>query len=812
MKGNQLYSILSRIANIKPGEERIGILLFFYFFFITAPLSIIKPLRNAKLLTELGAEALPVAYLVTAVMIGFVVAFHSRIQVRISHRRLITGSLLLFILSGLVFLVPYPEGWKWISILFWVWANIFVVVLVTQFWIIVNDAFNPREARRLIGVFVSGGILGGIFGGALTGFLGKTLPFASLLTIALAILFINVFITKLIFSWMNRSRQEEKKNVEKIKKEKSKLGFNECFKTVRSNRYLIILASIVAVTAIVSILIDFQFMSVVKARSPQDVGLTSFFGWFNFGIMLIALFMQLLMTSNFIKRFGIRASLLLYPIVLVICSVIIVFSPMLLFAILLKGSDKSLSFTINQSVRELLYIPVSVEQKYRAKIFIDMFVNRFAKAIGSIILLFMGVLHLQRLEYISAVTVLFILGWVTLNLFASKEYTDVVRSRLDMSWQRADQIIASKLDLESIRLVFDALESKEQSPILYSMHVYDLMAQDKLTPEIRKLLFSSQEESHVSSLETFFNDATYIPVEKDLQDDEVLGKEISEITSLDVYQNVMKEYFDRALSDPEKTPEITRMEIAKGMGLMSEDSPLVDRLEQLLKDSSKEVVRYAIESAAKLKKREFVPLIVEKLRSPQSRYDSRTALLEFGEKIVSLLSGYLEDPDEDIHLKKEVVFVLSRISGQEAVGVLLSVLSREKGSLKNDLIDALDQIRSGNRSVVFNKNKIKDLISRDIQEYYRTLIKSPSAAKAKEGDLIMNTFKLMGLVFSHRDILNAYQNIKDGSEDSRAYAAELLDNVLSGEFKEVMMPLIEDIPQDQQIKRARAILKTLPKL
>ena len=85
MAKDLIFRILSRIVKIKPGELKISLLLFSYLFLVTAPYNIIKSIRNASLLDKLGSKYLPFAYLLTAVVIGFVVAFHSKIQVRISR-------------------------------------------------------------------------------------------------------------------------------------------------------------------------------------------------------------------------------------------------------------------------------------------------------------------------------------------------------------------------------------------------------------------------------------------------------------------------------------------------------------------------------------------------------------------------------------------------------------------------------------------------------------------------------------------------------------------------------------------------------
>jgi hypothetical protein len=93
---------LRRFINIKPGEGKLALLLFFYFFLISAPCIIIKALRTADFLVKMGIEDLPVAYLFAAVATGLVVLFHSKTQFRMSVRALIIASLVFFAVSGLL--------------------------------------------------------------------------------------------------------------------------------------------------------------------------------------------------------------------------------------------------------------------------------------------------------------------------------------------------------------------------------------------------------------------------------------------------------------------------------------------------------------------------------------------------------------------------------------------------------------------------------------------------------------------------------------------------------------------------------------
>lgn len=76
-------------------------------------------------------------------------------------------------------------------------------------------------------------------------------------------------------------------------------------------------------------------------------------------------------------------------------------------------------------------------------------------------------------------------------------------------------------------------------------------------------------------------------------------------------------------------------------------------------------------------------------------------------------------------------------------------------------------------------------------------------------DPLWNIFKLLGLIYSHNDIIKAYQNLKTGTKDSVAYALELLDNVLEKEIRDIIFPLVEDLSPEEKIKRCRHLLANL---
>ena len=122
--GRPLHRVLSRIVEIKPGEEKLVLLLFACFFLITCPHTIIKALRYADLLWKMGPGGLPIAYLAAAVVTGFVVVFHTRVHSKVSGQIMIITSIGFFTVTGiflhLVLQTDYGKASAFLSYFYWV--------------------------------------------------------------------------------------------------------------------------------------------------------------------------------------------------------------------------------------------------------------------------------------------------------------------------------------------------------------------------------------------------------------------------------------------------------------------------------------------------------------------------------------------------------------------------------------------------------------------------------------------------------------------------------------------------------------------
>ena len=264
-----------------------------------------------------------------------------------------------------------------------------------------------------------------------------------------------------------------------------------------------------------------------------------------------------------------------------------------------------------------------------------------------------------------------------------------------------------------------------------------------------------------------------------------LDKEIREILALGDYQTLMSGYADRVLGDGEGADETAKMELAKSIGFMEPSSPLVERLGALLRDPSPRVFHHAAESAGALRLKAFVPLLIGGLCDPRTAGDAEGALGRFGTVIEGTLADVLLDPAEPPAARSAAARLIGRAGNPNAVKVLFAALDAHGEAVEDDVLDALDDLRSRPGSPALPEAAVLGRIDRWLDR---------SAEGASASDL-MPAFKLLGLAYDHEDIFRAYQNLLLGTKDSTAYALELLDQIVAPGVKEKLIKRIERLAE-----------------
>ena len=137
----------------------------------------------------------------------------------------------------------------------------------------------------------------------------------------------------------------------------------------------------------------------------------SFYADFFLWVNLLALLLQLLVVGRLVKMFGIKAGLLWLPIVALGTYGMVLFLPFLKFVRIGKTVENASDYSINNTTRQMLFLPTSRDIKYKAKQVIDSFFHRVGD-VASALVVFVGTtfLHLGPRGF-ATINVLFIIGW-----------------------------------------------------------------------------------------------------------------------------------------------------------------------------------------------------------------------------------------------------------------------------------------------------------------------------------------------------------------------------------------------------------------
>ncbi len=270
--------------------------------------------------------------------------------------------------------------------LFYWFGDLYISLMLAAFFSFLHDTVDLRNAKRLYGFIVLGAVSGGAVGSTyFRGWIEEMNNQQWLHTI----IGIGVVICLLAFAagWMAKSipHHEPKPSPNDVPKKKFNAAI-EGASLVFKSRYLIAIAGIVGFYEITSEVLDYQFTAMTERFVPkEDIG--SHFGTVYAIGNIAALVVQLcfsIFAAGF-PKYRIHWILLALPLAVALSSLFFVIAPILLAASLLKISDSTFAYSVNQTGRETLYNPLSRQEKYVARAFVEVFIQRTGKVAALLI-------------------------------------------------------------------------------------------------------------------------------------------------------------------------------------------------------------------------------------------------------------------------------------------------------------------------------------------------------------------------------------------------------------------------------------------
>ncbi len=360
-------------------------LLSAYIFLTISTLMIIKPVRNSLFISTFGVSQLPYAFIAVALAAAMFIHFYSGFSAKARLTQVISSTLVVSIAGFLAF-------WFFLSsnkisnsplvYVFYVVGAIWGVVTVSQFWLLANEVFDARQARRLFSILGAASIAGSITGGYLTNFLAPLTGTNNLLLVCASFLVVCMII---LFVIQNRHREDVQRHRERAREKpvQNRGARLSTFQIVKSSRHLKYTSGVVGISVIVANLIDYQYSAIAAETIQNEDALTAFFGFWLSTLSIGSLAIQFFLTGRVLKSFGAGASLLFLPIGILFGSCILLITPALWAATLAKVGDGSFKQSINKAGVELLSIPIPPSVKKQGKAFIDVFVDSLATGLAA---------------------------------------------------------------------------------------------------------------------------------------------------------------------------------------------------------------------------------------------------------------------------------------------------------------------------------------------------------------------------------------------------------------------------------------------
>ncbi len=441
-----MNSLFKSIMNIKKKELPLALLMFLYFFLVIVSFWILKPIKKAIFLTFYdqtgfnlfgwqmkGAQAEQLAKVLNMFVALAAVIVFTWLFRRMQRQQLTLVFSIFFIMAYVIYSMVLNNPNDVTVWTFYLFGDLFSTLMVATFFAFLNDSVTPEAAKRLYGLIVLGGVTGGTFGALVLKVWINKVPMSMWMWVCLGLALIIISVAFAAGRLVSKNPPEYKVVPLKQKKVKKKSNLlTEAGKLVFASKYLLSIVAIVGLYEIVSTTVDFQFSSTIGHFLDGDA-IKAQISTIYLISNCVSMFVQLFLTSFIMTRFGVKTALLFLPVAMIFASFAFLAFPILWVGSFLNTSDSGFAYSINQSSRETLYTITTREEKYKAKAFIDMFGQRFAKALAVGVSLALSTIFtaFSALRWLGLFNVIIIILWVMAVRYAGKIFKDVTEPGLE---------------------------------------------------------------------------------------------------------------------------------------------------------------------------------------------------------------------------------------------------------------------------------------------------------------------------------------------------------------------------------------------
>ncbi len=339
-----------------------------------------KAARDAFFLSYFSVSLLPLMMAASAVLSLIAVVWFTRLITRFSPAKVVPA---LFALSAITLLGEWIlnfESPRVAAVLVYFHTAIFGPAVISAFWSLMNERFDPHTAKRAVARVAGGGTVGGVLGSLAAWRAASVIAVPTmLLFLALANL---VCVISTLFLIAPKTSLGVAKEREADASRPDQEPVPSAFRVLRDVPYLRNLSLLVALGALTSTLLDYVFSAQAVAQIGKGPALLSFFALFWLAVGVCSFALQTLLGKIALEKLGLAVTVALLPGVVVLGGVFGLAVPGLLSTALLRGAEAVQRNSLFRSAYELLYTPLPEEKKRATKTIIDVGFDRLGTVAG----------------------------------------------------------------------------------------------------------------------------------------------------------------------------------------------------------------------------------------------------------------------------------------------------------------------------------------------------------------------------------------------------------------------------------------------
>lgn len=621
--------------------------------------------RDGYFLKEAGPEKIPYMYLLNAVFMFVIYLGYSRVVDRVARHKFLIGMEIgsAVAIIALRFLIPMKYWWL-PYVTFCTVESLFLSFMM-HFWTFANGMFDPREGKRVFPLLAGAGLLGTILGGAITKPLASVIGTVNLFVVWAVLLIVAIPLTLNTRKAEVTAGGEHKVDDGKVRE---KTGFFKSISFVWSIPLLRTLTYMTIPMWLVIYIIEFHYYRTMNSVFDNQDELTGFLGLFVSFCSICGFVIQVLFTGRMLQRFGVGATLLVYPFSLTIGTVSLIFFSLFppsvhhglmnvtILVALSRFCDIAIYFSIFDSASQLLYNSLPDEKRGQGRAFISGIVMPLSTAAAGALLLWTNNSSepMHNIAFIG-LNLAFLLVVVALNV--NSDYLKALLFNLnsrDVDLRSQAMSEFGKLeDTETRFVLLQSVSSPDADSALFALDMLKNTAEghEELVEDLCEAIGTVQPRVKVGILQVVEErgERTHIPVAQALLESEDPAVRAAAVRAIgrigeQVHVDALTQYLDDENPDVRVETVIAALRHKASTGKKDRE---IKTLNALAKSSNLEDTRRAAHIISEIRRDDFTTMLLS-MAPPTDDARQEIVIKAMSRvpegRVVSYLTAYLDHP------------------------------------------------------------------------------------------------------------------------------------------------------------------------